>query len=122
MKSQLQITNANLKNILALYHGDTPLSNVMLGDTCHPQSGYISEQFITDINTVSALLAVEYDFPCLVEFSGTIGETSVKLQDGANGQDIYVITGTSKDISTIRDTIIEKNAGGQKLYSYEVIW
>ena len=122
MKSQLQITTAHLKNILALYHGDTPLANVRLGDTCHPQSGYISEQFISDINTVSALLAVEYDFPCLVEFSGTIGATSVKWQEGANGRDMYVIAGTSRDISTIRDTIIEKNADGQKLYSYKVIW
>ena len=122
MTSQLQITTAQLKNLLALFDGDTPLSNVMLGDTCHPQSGYISEQFITGIHTVSALLAVEYDFPCLVEFSATIGATSVKRQDGANGQDIYVITGTSKAISQIRNAIIARNAAGQQLYSYKVIW
>ena len=62
------------------------VTDVILGDTCHPNSGYVNENLIRDIKTVSALLAFDYDFPCLVEFSATIGATVEELVEESNGQ------------------------------------
>ena len=122
MTSQIQISNVNLKNILALYARDTPLKNLILGDTCHPLSGYIDERSFKEIKTVSSLLEVGYDFPCLVDFHAKIGATQVRLQIEPNGYTSFIVSGLAKDISKIRNALIEKNAVHEDLYRYEIIW
>ena len=122
MTSQLRITTANLNNILALYARDTPLKNLILGDTCHPVSGYINEQTIKKVESVSSLLEFDYDFPCLVEFSATIGRTQVKLVGDVDGKARYIVTGPSQEIRTIRNALIEKTAINKSLYDHKVKW
>ena len=63
MKSRITIIGPDVKSILSLYDDDMPVTAVTLGDTCHPSSGYVNEDLIRGVKTVSALLAFDYDFP-----------------------------------------------------------
>ena len=121
MKSHITIIGPDVKSILALYNNDTPVTDVILGDTCHPDSGYVNEELIRDIKTVSALRTFDYDFPCLVEFRATIGTTVMKLVGGSNGRSTYNIVGPKRAIRNIIDTLLTKDDQGQK-YQYEVQW
>ena len=121
MKSHITLIGSNVKSILTLYDDDMPVTDVILGDTCHPNSGYVNEELIRDIKTVSALLAFDYDFPCLVEFRATIGTTVVKLVGESNGLSEYHIVGPKRAIRKIIDILLTKNEQGRE-YQYEVQW
>lgn len=121
MKSRITIIGPDVKSILSLYDDDMPVTDVTLGDTCHPSSGYVNEDLIRGVKTVSALLAFDYDFPCLVEFSATIGATVVKLVEESNGQSKYNVVGPKKMIRKMIDALVTKIAVGHE-YQYEVQW
>ena len=57
MKSRITIIGPDVKSILSLYDDDMPVTDVTLGDTGHPSSGYVNEDLIRGVKTVSALPA-----------------------------------------------------------------
>ena len=120
--SRLHIYTQNLTDILLLFDGESAINNIVLGDTCHPQSGYVTEELISDIKTVSGLFEFNYDFPCLVEFSALIAAVRVELVDEPKGNTKYIVTGSATSIRTIKDAMSEKNSVHPKLYQYEVEW
>ena len=122
MKARLQVIVSSLKEVLQLYDTNAPITEMVLGDTCHPESGYITESITIGIKNVFALLTFDYDFPCLVDFSATIGSTNVKLDSDSNEKLKYIIEGPAIEIRRLLNRILEEKANGSDSYKYEVNW
>ena len=96
MKSRITIIGPDVKSILSLDDDEIPVTDVTLGDTCHPSSGYVNEDRIRGSRPFLHRWHLIMTFR-LVEFSATIGATVVELVEESNGQSKYNVVGPKDD-------------------------
>ena len=73
------------------------LDIIELGDTWHPASRFVDEDYFKHVQTVDDLLKIDYDFKGLVIFIATIRGLSIDYHG-----DCYKISGDKKEIEKLR--------------------
>jgi|GEM_PF-2706446 len=110
MKNKLLIKSKNLKEFLLIFETYEILHNLSLGDTCHPSSGYITEEILGENPTVKSLLSFNYEFEGLIEFVAKISTFEIKAVNSCLGEgNIFEITAAECQLRTLRYKIIEIN-------------
>ena len=95
---------SSLKNLLSVCEEKEILFISELGDTGHPDKGFVDESHFPHLRTVGALLALDYDFEGLVVFRATIGRLSVEY-DGSR----YKIAGDKKELKKLASRLSQNS-------------
>ncbi len=103
------ITTTSLKELFHLFPLEDQLTNVELGDTCHPSSGFVNEKIIEHVETVKDLLEFEYDFNGLVEFKTNVNQIKVELLYYEKQLE-FKLVGPDREIEKVKYKVIELNA------------
>lgn len=124
MNSTIYINSFCLKDILVLFAPETELTEIILGCTLHPSTGFVDEKILNGKNKVSELLEFDYDFKGLIEFEANLESMKIQLLDSSGKHEEYVIKGKAKDIEILKSKIIEKNAYQKNRYTFSVsiVW
>lgn len=119
MNSTIHIVSFSLKDLLVLFDSNAELNGIILGDTCHPSSGFVDEKILDGKNKVSELLEFDYDFKGLVEFEANLEKMKIQLLYYDKPEE-YLIQGEAGDIEALKNKIIEANAYQQNRYKFSV--
>ena len=110
MSSKIYLTTDKLKLLLSLFPAEARLENLELGDTWHPDSGFVNESILGDERTVNGLINHAYDFKGLVQFEAKVGTVSIRLIEKSDKEEEYRIEGPEKELRALHNRIIEANA------------
>lgn len=109
MNLKLQIQADSLKDLLSLFDANDELSELELGDTWHPSSGFVDEDILGGRRLVSDILSFDYDFRGLVQFDCIIRTMKVELLN-TGAPVVFGFSGGAKHIRCLKDRTIERNA------------
>lgn len=115
------ITAKSLKHFLSLFEPNAYLTNIELGDTWHPTTGFVNEEILKGKSRISELIDFDYDFEGLVLFKAELMNMAIELIDDQNSQsqlETYHVTANSDQLQQLANKIIEKNAYDPE--SYEI--
>src|SRR3954466_4302834 len=94
----LIIKNTALKKLLELFEGHDNLFVKELGDTWHPDNGFVDESYFKNIQTIDDLRAIDYDFKGLVVFEAQIRDLKIQYKSDTNE---FILTGNESEIKEI---------------------
>lgn len=120
MNSSIYITTKSLKELLGVFNESDQLTDIILGDTCHPSSGFVDEGILNGKTKVNELLKFNYEFSCLIEFKAQLDNCKIELISYSDTQEEYKIQGPAREIEKIRNKIIEINALLPETYDFSV--
>lgn len=104
--------------MLRLFASEQPIQILELGDTMHPDSGYVDKALVQGVETVGQLLAHDYDFEGLVYFSAVLPEVSIRYQ---YHDEQYELVGPDKAIYRLVRRLEELNAQPDSLAPLRVL-
>jgi hypothetical protein len=119
MKSTIYIISSSLKDLLELFDPKLELEDIILGDTCHPSSGFVDEKILNGKMLISDLISFDYDFRGLVEFKANYKSVQIEMLSRFDEMGEYQIIGDAKEIETIKNLIIEKNSYQPNKYKFD---
>ncbi|MGD1890047.1 MAG: hypothetical protein ACFB15_05530 [Cyclobacteriaceae bacterium] len=106
-----------LKNFLGLFNPNDKFILIELGDTWHPDNGFVNESILGGVKVVSQIIDYDYDFRGLVYLDATIAGVDVKFHD-----QVYTLSGGKTSLEKIISKIKALNHSSPKFsYSYKLL-
>src|SRR5437868_3197785 len=121
MSKKLIVQTRSLKNFLELFDAEEVLSELHLGDTWHPSSGFVGEEILNGKCRISEILRSPYDFSGLVLFSCTMNDFKVRLLESMDESKIsFEIVGPEYRLRDIINLVIQQNTYTSGRYGYQL--
>ncbi len=112
MKTKITIETGSLKDFLSLFDKEEKISDLELGDTWHPSSGFVDQSILKEKNKIVDIIDFDYDFKGLVLFNGNLKSYTLRLLEESNDKHSvkFEVDGSKKGIRLLENKIIEQNA------------